>query len=44
MLGPVIAGVLFDLTGSYLVAFMANGSLLLLVFLASLMLKPPRYT
>lgn len=43
MLGPIIAGVMFDRTGSYLLAFMMNGSLLLLVFLASLMLKPPRF-
>ena len=43
MLGPIFAGVMFDLTGNYLVAFMVNGSLLLLVFLMSLALKPPRF-
>ena len=43
MLGPIFAGIIFDLTGSYLTAFLVNASVLLLVFLASLALKPPRY-
>jgi MFS family permease len=43
MLGPIFAGVMFDVSGSYMVAFMVNGSILLLVFLLSLALKPPRF-
>ena len=40
--GPFLAGYTFDVTGSYYIAFLSAAITMTIVFLLSLMLKPPR--